>query len=174
MLSLVNDAETELLQFFCNYPTTPFSISKIAEKNDLSRPWVAEKVEKFRKEGLVEVEKKGNMKEVAFNRDREESKRAKRVINLEAIYSSGIVDRIVEEFSYPEAVVLFGSFAKGEDTEKSDIDIAVLSRTEGDIDMNIMGREVSVKAFDPADIPRNMLESLANGIVLYGYLEVKG
>lgn len=172
MEGIVNDAGTELLQFLCTHPTTEFSISELAEENGISKPWAAEKVDEFREEGIVTVEEKGNMKQVRFNRDSDGAKRLKQVINLEAFRRSGVLDEIVETFSYPETVVLFGSFAKGEDVERSDIDIAVISTEEGDVEGSILERDVSLHVFNPGEVPGNMVESLANGIVLYGHLEV--
>lgn len=40
-----------------------------------------------------------------------------------------IVERIVEEFS-PEKIILFGSYARGEATEDSDVDLLVVAATD--------------------------------------------
>lgn len=173
MLSLVNDAETELLKFFCTYPTTEFSISEIARETGLSKPWVSEKIEKFEEEDVVETRKQGNQRLARFNRDSNRALRLKQVLNLEQLYQSPLTDEIVEKYSYPEAVIVFGSFAKGEDIEDSDIDIAVITPETAEIGGKVMEREVSVTEFKPGEVPDNMLETLANGITVYGYLELE-
>ena len=78
--------------------------------------------------------------------------------------------------------MLFGSYRKGEDGDGSDIDIAVevpegaktgifhfeeLAAFE-----KAMERKVTVHAFGRKDIDENLFVSIANGIVLYGFLEV--
>ncbi len=173
MLSLINDAETELLKFFCTHPTTEFSISEVARETGLSKPWISEKIRKFEEEGIVKTRKRGNQRLTTFKRDNIDALRLKQVINLEKLYQSSLIDQIVEKYSYPEAIVLFGSFAKGEDVEDSDIDIAVITTETADTEEEIMDREVSVTEFKKEEIPRNMLETLANGITLYGYLEME-
>jgi uncharacterized protein len=45
-------------------------------------------------------------------------------------YIQSIVDRIVEQF-HPEKVILFGSYAYGEPTEDSDIDLMLVMDYEG-------------------------------------------
>ena len=75
---------------------------------------------------MITVHKKGNMKiikashSVAFIR-------AKRVRNIEKLYDSGLVDYLSDAYETPEAVIVFGSYSRGDDVEKSDIDIAVIN-----------------------------------------------
>lgn len=45
-------------------------------------------------------------------------------------YIQSIVDRIVEQF-HPEKVILFGSYAYGQPTESSDIDLMIVMDYEG-------------------------------------------
>lgn len=173
MLSLVKDGETQLLKFLCTRSTTKFNVSELAEKTGLSKTWVSEKLDKFNKEGIIELEEHRGRKNAIFNRDNEEVKRLKQIINLEELRKSGIIGKIIEKYSYPEAIVLFGSFAKGEDTENSDIDIAVITSNKAEIEEEIMKRKVSIHEFKSKNIPNNMLETLANGLILYGYLSIK-
>ncbi|MFB6200263.1 MAG: nucleotidyltransferase domain-containing protein [Candidatus Nanohaloarchaea archaeon] len=174
MLSLVNDSRSELAEFFCTYPTGEFSISELAEETGFSKPWISEKVDELEETGFLTVEKRRNLKIARFNRENQESINTKRIINLEQLYSSGLVSKLEEKYMHPETIVLFGSFSRGEDTEKSDIDIAVISFETADIETEVMERPVSIHEFEPGSVPENMKETLANGINLQGYLEIKG
>jgi DNA-binding MarR family transcriptional regulator len=173
MLSLVDSSRDSLVELFCTYPGREFSVSELAEETGLSKTWVSEKIDELEREGLIEVEERRNTKISSFVSS-EENKRLKQVLNLEKLRWSGVVNDIVESYSYPEAVVLFGSFASGEDDQDSDVDIAVISSEEADLEAEVMGREVSIIRFEPGSVPENMLETLANGIVLYGYLDIGG
>ena len=51
----------------------------------------------------------------------------KRLFNIKMVFESGLADYIVKEHFNP-VIVLFGSYSRGEDTEKSDIDIAIFGR----------------------------------------------
>ena len=59
----------------------------------------------------------------------------KRVQNLKSIYESGILEELENNF-IGATIILFGSYSKGEDTIKSDIDIAVIGRKEKEINLS--------------------------------------
>jgi predicted nucleotidyltransferase len=101
----------------------------------------------------------------------------KRSINLYSLYSSGLINDLTEFYNTPECIVLFGSYAKGEDTGKSDIDIAIVTDTEKMPDLQNyekkLNREISIHLIgNLKKADASFINSLANGIVLYGYLEV--
>jgi predicted nucleotidyltransferase len=89
----------------------------------------------------------------------------------------------VKYFKNPECINLFGSFARGEDIEGSDIDILIIS-TNQKPDNKEFNNFISIieKEFN-REINIHLLKSLneskesfknaaANGIVLHGYLKV--
>jgi DNA-binding transcriptional ArsR family regulator len=174
MFDFVNTGEEEVLEVLCRFPDREFTVSELAEESGKSKSLVSGKVSEFVEKGLVSVESKGNSKFVRFNRSNNQALRVKRLLNLNRFYQSGLVDNLVDFYSYPEAIVLFGSFADGEDTEESDVDVCVVSGKEESFDAGeVLGREVSVTVFNKDEIPDNMLETLANGITVYGFLEVR-
>lgn len=171
MLSLVNTLEEEVLEFFCKNPTNRYTVTEVSNKLDYSKPSISGKFTELENKEILEITKKRNTKLASFKR--EENKQLKQLINLNRLQNTNIIQKIVEDHQYPQAVILFGSFAKGEDTEKSDIDIAVISTQNSKEDYgNIMERKISITKFEPSQIPENMLETLANGITLYGYLQL--
>ena len=171
MLSLVNTRSEEVLRFFCKHPTTEYSVTEVAEALDASKPSISQQFDKLEQKNILKVEKKRNNKLASFNRD--ENLQLKQLVNLNELMNSPILEKITQDYSHPEAVILFGSFAKGEDTEKSDIDIAVISADSQNKNYGeVLGRKISITEFKPGNIPENMKETLANGINLQGYLEV--
>ena len=73
-------------------------------------------------------------------------------------------------------MVLFGSFARGEDTEKSDIDIVVVGgagSANAGLFEEALGRKISIHELKPRDVEKEFLFSLANGFVLHGALYEK-
>lgn len=74
--------------------------------------------------------------------------------------------------------MLFGSAARGEDVEKSDIDILVVSE-EREINVEEFeeefNREINLQFMTEEEIKANkeFANNLANGIVLDGYLVIK-
>ena len=91
------------------------------------------------------------------------------------LHATGLVDRI-EESVRPDCIVLFGSAARGEDTEESDIDLFVQAQ-ERELDLGAyegpLGRSIHV-LFEPdvRQLTTELLNNLANGRVLRGYLKV--
>lgn len=171
MFRLLNSDEEKVLETLCTYPTREFSISGLARESDVSKGFVSNKAAEFEEENIITINKRGNQKVVKFNRDNEEALNLKQLVNLDNLYSSEVIEDLVELYSYPKAIILFGSFASGEDTENSDIDIAVITSESHDYENTVMERPISVTEFNE-EIPSNMLETLANGITLYGHLEV--
>ncbi|MDO9288989.1 MAG: nucleotidyltransferase domain-containing protein, partial [Thermodesulfovibrionales bacterium] len=76
------------------------------------------------------------------------------------------------------SIVLYGSYAKGEDDKKSDIDILIISASKKYISSDaasLLGKEVTLSVFSPAEWSRQAkanrafyLDVITEGIVLYG------
>ncbi|MFB6100911.1 MAG: nucleotidyltransferase domain-containing protein [Candidatus Nanohalobium sp.] len=78
----------------------------------------------------------------------------------------------------PNALVLFGSAARGEDTEESDIDILVVAEEKTfDVEEyeSEFQREINLQFMNEDELLENkeFANSLANGVVLKGFLRVK-
>ena len=113
----------------------------------------------------------------------EYNKTIKKAYNLEKIYNSGIINKIKRKFPGYKSIILFGSYRKGDDTEKSDIDFAV--EISGNQKLKIeefekireMGYRknilVNLHIFSRQFIDNNLFSNIANGIILEGFLEVK-
>lgn len=114
--------------------------------------------------------------EVRANRDSELFIRLKRLSNLKKTYLSGMVDVLYKEYGAPEAIVLFGSYSRGEDVAKSDIDLAIVTKKGQTIDVDkyekMFKRHVQVHLIDLQRAGKGFLTNLANGIVLKGYLHL--
>ena len=74
-------------------------------------------------------------------------------------------------------VLVFGSYAKGEDTEKSDIDMAIITEKKLNLDLDNfekrLKRKIHILEIKRKEIKPTLMNNLANGIVLYGYLKVR-
>src|SRR3989344_693818 len=103
----------------------------------VSQPAVSKSLPLLQKEGLIKVLKDKNTKRLSIelNRDDPQVVWLKRADNLKQIYESGLVKSLYD--SFPEAsVILFGSYAFGEDTTKSDIDLVLIGSKEKNIDLS--------------------------------------
>ena len=99
-----------------------------------------------------------------------EARSMKRVENLGQIYDSGLFDYLIDAVP-GSTIVLFGSYARGEDTARSDIDIAIIGAREKPLDLSsygtVLARTVNVSWFSSIDdLSVPMRESLWSGIPL--------
>jgi predicted nucleotidyltransferase len=73
-------------------------------------------------------------------------------------------------------LVLFGSCARGEDIETSDLDLLVVAK-EKEVDLkkfeSALKRKISLHFEENvSQIPKELLNNIINGIVVFGYLTV--
>jgi predicted nucleotidyltransferase len=119
---------------------------------------------------------KSGRSEITLNFDNEKVAYMKRIFNLNSIYESGL-DFFLED-KFPSAtIVLFGSYARGDDTLKSDIDIAIIGTKERNIDMKkyegVLEREIILQFYDSfSKIHKNLKENIFNGVVYSGGIEL--
>lgn len=168
--------ERKLLEFFFKYPTSSFHYRELARRLDLSVGTVSKYIRSLKEKELVEVKTSGNLKIVKPHFNLKEFRNLKRCFNLRSLYTSGLIDLLDKKIS-PETLVLFGSYSRGEDHEESDIDLAVINGREEEIELekfeSKLKREIRLHYIDLEEVEREFLNSLANGIVLIGHLEVK-
>jgi len=172
---IINKREV-ILWYFLKYPTRRFHLRELSRISGVSFPWTRKIVGELAKQRIIIRKKERNLVLSSANFEKPEYKVLKRSHNLISIYKSGLVEYLVEITNRPEAIILFGSYEKGDDTEKSDVDIAVISNREPKLELNRFEkrllRNVSVKMLPRKKIEKEFWNALANGTILYGYLEL--
>lgn len=173
---LNNTNKERILAFFFRFPTQKVHARGLARLLRISAPTVSTAVAALVREGFLLRKKTKVMDEISANLDSEKFRTIKRVYNLESLYESGLID-CLKQFN-PEFVVLFGSYSRGEDIEKSDIDLAIslqadMREIELDIYEKKLERKIAIHQIDLSKISKEFRNSLANGIVLQGYLTIK-
>lgn len=137
----------------------------------VSPPSVSKAITELARENLAKI-KKDLTYEMQANLSNQEFRNMKRVYNLKMVYSSGLFNYLAEKFSL-NTIILFGSYSKGEDNEKSDIDIAIDSKEkllELEEYEKKLNRKINIEFFDYKKIKKELKDSIINGIVLLGYI----
>lgn len=116
-----------------------------------------------------------NVHLVELSRD-PEAVRLKHLVNLRILYESKIIEYL-EEKAPGCAIVLFGSFARGEDLVNSDVDIAIIGSKRKSLQLEsfekALMRTVNVNFFSSLKIlSKEFRESICNGIVLANSIEL--
>ncbi|MBI2660528.1 nucleotidyltransferase domain-containing protein [Candidatus Woesearchaeota archaeon] len=135
-------------------------------------PTIISTTDKLAREKLIIKEKGMVITKVMANRGNMNFTIDKRLHNLELIYDSSLISHLSESYNHPKAIILFGSFSRGDDIEKSDIDIAVITSKRLNLDLSryekMLKRAVSVHEVSLDKISGEFKANLLNGIVLEG------
>jgi len=179
---LIETGAQKVLGTLFEYPEKEFSLSDLASVSGVAKANIGAILENFEKNDLIEITKLANIWRIRAKLSWHFLRR-KIVYNLNLIYQSGLIEFLYDYFDHPKAIVLFGSFRKGEDVSSSDIDIAIESDKEeeyrvtglrelSDLEKHFR-KKVQLHIFNRKTVDINVFNSIANGIVLTGFLEVK-
>ena len=117
-----------ILAFLCQNPQKSFYSGEIAEKTSLSKGGTNQSLRDLAHQGVLKTEKKGHMTFYAADISSPSVRQFKILQNV------AILESIVNKLRpFADRVVLFGSCAKGEDTQESDVDLLVVSRDKDHI-----------------------------------------
>ena len=172
---ITKDNNLKVMELFFKFPYTSFHIREIARLTGLSSTGVIKIIKKLKQEKLLLSKKANNMEEVKpdFNG---RFLIIKRLYNIYSIYDSGLIDYIKSYYEMPQSIILFGSYSNGTDTEKSDIDIGVVSAKKEIPDFKKfetrLSRKINLHLIEIKNTPKEFINSLANGIVLEGFVEM--
>jgi predicted nucleotidyltransferase len=174
---LTEDNRVNILRLFFEGPNVRLHLREVARRAGLSATGAMKILGALEKESLLEKERTAFMVVYRGNYDNERFMALKRSLNLYSLYSCDLVSSLVEFYRIPECIILFGSYGKGEDTKESDIDIAVITGLKDYPELEIyedcLKRKLSLHLIENSkNEKKEFINSLANGIVLYGYLEV--
>jgi predicted nucleotidyltransferase len=164
-----------VLEVFFENPDKKYHLRELARMTKISPAGLLKIIAKLKRRGLLEIEDGKVMKQISSSRN-EKFLHFKRAWNLFSVYDSGLVSFLQQKYEEPEAIVLFGSYAKGEDISTSDIDMAIVTKKSLKTDLKIfetyLKKRINLHEIKLEDVEKSFINTLANGIVVYGYLQV--
>jgi len=173
---ITKDNNYKVMSIFFKYPERKFHLRELERLTKLSLPGVRKIVLNLEKEGLLMSKKEKMVKNFYASRN-EKFVQLKRSYNLYEVFSSGLLEFLKSKYNEPEAIILFGSYSKGEDTSQSDIDIAIITHQHKDLQLDIfekeLARKIMIYEITIEKSEKEFLKTLINGILLSGYLDVK-
>ena len=171
---LQNYSTYKVLKVFLDSPTYEFGLREISRKIKLALPSVKKYLLELEGQGLIRInEQRGNPVYIA-ERDSEKFRFYKGLFMQYELFESGVIDYIWKKLC-PEAIVFYGSYAKGEATENSDIDLfAIGKKSEVNLEKygKILGKNIHLMSDEIDKIPKELKNNLTNGIVMRGYFKV--
>ena len=163
-----------ILGVFFDSPARNFQLREISRLTHISLPSVINHVKSLEKQGFLRKRKNGVYESYSADKTKK-FKVYKRNDILLRIEETGLIEFIADRVQ-PNTIVLFGSAARGEDVEDSDIDLFVLSE-EAELDLKSFEDKLKRKIRimfekDIRELPKELMNNIINGIILYGYLKV--
>lgn len=179
----LNEAYQKVLAWFFSFPTKEVGLNDLSQALKISKANANRIVARLEEKGFLKKEILGKIWRISCNKDHIYNYSRKTSYNLSMIYESGILGEVYKIIQNPKAIVLFGSYRKGDDNEKSDIDLAVEVLDNEELKITKLGVLpqlgyrtnvlVNLYIFSRNKIDINLFNNIANGIVLEGFLEVR-
>jgi predicted nucleotidyltransferase/predicted transcriptional regulator len=160
----------KVLSIFFKEPTKIHFIKEISKRINLAPTSVRKYIKEFLKEGIIIKKESSPFNGFVANRESDDFIYYKRIYN---IYSLKKLVAAIVSTNYPKAIVLFGSYSRGEDIESSDIDLVIISKSKLNIDLTPfekeLEREINIIKIDSLNkLDNRIIKKINNGIVLYG------
>ncbi|MEK6963849.1 MAG: nucleotidyltransferase domain-containing protein [Nanoarchaeota archaeon] len=164
---------SKLKELFFEHPSDEFYLRQIAKLTRIPKTTVSRLLQELLKEHLVVRKKTKPFNHYQANTENPFYIFYKKHHLLEKLHHSGLIDYLVEKTT-PKALVLFGSCAKGEYTEKSDIDLFIQSSpTPLNLKRFKLQHEISL-FFEPdlSKLSTELRNNILNGILIYGAIRI--
>ena len=179
----IETARQRVLSVLFRYPEKEFSLSDLAREACVAKAHIGRILDEIYKIGIIKIIKLSKIWRIQANQQNPVYTKSKIIYNLGLVYQSGLVEFLNDEFNNPKAIILFGSFRKGDDISNSDIDIAIENNEINDYKIvrlknliefeNSVERKIQIHLFSRKHVDINVFNNIANGIILSGFLEVK-
>jgi predicted nucleotidyltransferase len=176
MFKEIND-----IKCFFDSPSREFHLRELARLMKRNPVTIKKHMKDFVKSGVIQCKKERNLEIYRSNSENFLYKEYKKIYNRLNIIDSGIIEFLEKELTMP-TVVVFGSFAHGEDNENSDIDIFIISEIKTPISLDTfekrLGKSIQTHIFSRKEwkllkkTNPDLVNSIINGSIFCGFLEV--
>ena len=170
--------QQEIMRFLFMHAGEIFNARNLAVSIDVSQPAISKALPYLEKQEMIVVAKDRNSKRLSISLNMENPLVVgmKRADNIRQIYESGLAGFLKEKFPGC-AVIVFGSFSRGEDTGKSDIDIAIVGSKTKVLDMEgfrkTLMKEIRVNFYASfGGINKELRNNIVGGMLLSGWIEL--
>ncbi len=171
-----------ILEYFFSHPYEEIYLRELARRTGMNIFSTKQAVDELVKNNLLIETRRGNMRYVKANMNSLFFRHLKIAFSIRRIEESNLISYLEENIPALNSVVLFGSMARGEDDENSDIDLLIIGQKKK-IDLSrfeeMLGKEIKaiiMKWAEWREKARNdkafYIEVITKGIVLYGEVPV--
>ena len=176
-------AYEKCLVWFFAFPRKKIGLTELSHSVKSSKTATKQAVETLIRHEFIFREIAGRAWILSANQKNQHFQRKKVVYHLDKIYESGILEAVHKSIPQARAIILFGSYRWGDDTDESDIDIAIEVLDKHEMRIINLGTieglgyrknvPVNLHVFSRNKIDLNLFANISNGFVLDGFLEVR-
>lgn len=166
----------QIKEYFFINPTSRLRVREIERALNLPLPSVINYCKELVKEGILKTLKTGKVVFYTANRINEKFLLEKKFFNIKQLHEEGILQYLKTEYHNP-LIIVFGSYAKGEDIENSDIDLYIETSSKKNIDTENFEKSLKrkIQIFKYPSMKKienhNLANNIVNGIILNGFIE---
>ena len=172
---ITEDNNLKVMEVFFKNPSRSFHIRELSRLIGLSSTGIIKIVKRLKDENLL-VSKKEKVTENISPSFNDRFYLMKRLYNIYSLYDTGLIKYLKDFYEEPEAIILFGSYSRGIDTEKSDVDLCIITNKKGLPNLinfeKKLNRKINIINLNINNIKETFKNSLANGITLEGHIEL--
>jgi len=171
------DIKYKIKKYFFLNPTIKLRVRQIERELQVPLPSVIRYTKELEQEGILKTTPVANIVTYSANRISKTYLLEKKLFNIHQLYTSGLFDFLTEELSNPLFIV-FGSYARGEDVENSDIDLYIEIPNKKKINLEkyekILQRKIQLFIYKNIREVENkeLSNNIINGIIINGFIEV--
>ncbi len=167
---LQNCSYMRVLEIFFKEPTKVQFIRKISREIKLATTSVKKHLLEIEKEGLIKKKIQAPFEGYIADREKDKFLQYKQIYNIYSLID--LKTKIINELG-PKAIILFGSYQKGEDREESDIDLVIISKVKHAPNLEkyekILQRKIHFTLIGSLDeLEESVKNNVRNGWLLYG------
>ncbi len=167
----------KILRYFAEHPDSEVYVKQISGILGISAGTCSRALRDMEKDGLLRRKKRGK-EHFYMLEDNYLTKELKKLAFLFRLKESGLIDHMLSQSPDIQNIVLYGSHAKGDFTERSDVDILIIGpKLRMDLQRyeEKLGKEINMEVMTPNMWLRMMKDNAGfyrsvkeNHIVLYG------
>ena len=173
------DNRSAVMALFLDNPKRSYHVRGVARALVISPRTAKKYLSVLARDGMLIREKSGIYENYRADRQSQEFRDLKVFHTIRKLRACGVIGFLESKFNYP-AIMLYGSAARGEDDEGSDIDIFVVTKTKTDeIDTGAfakkLGHNLHVIIMGESDLRsgknKELVNNALNGMVVSGFVE---